>query len=72
MNYVKRKGSNAGKVSVSCFNELQEVFLADIKAEVLMNDIPKDLIFNYRIKQLYSYRIGGNFRGMKISLKAEK
>ena len=54
MNYVKRKGSNVGKVSVSCFNELQEVFLVDIKAEVLMNDIPKDLIFNYRIKQLYS------------------
>ena len=47
MNYVKRKGSNAGKVSVSCFNKLQEVFLADIKAEVLMNDIPKDLIFNW-------------------------
>ena len=47
MNFVKRKGSNAGKVSVSCFNKLQEVFLADIKAEALMNDIPKDLIFNW-------------------------
>ena len=40
------------QMQVKChFNELQEVFLADIKAEVLMNDIPKDLIFN---KQLYS------------------
>ena len=47
MNYVKRKGSNVGKVSVSCFNELQDVFLRDIQAEVVMNDIPKDLIFNW-------------------------
>lgn len=47
MNYVKRKGSNAGKVSVSCFNELRDVFLSDIQAEVVMNDIPKDLILNW-------------------------
>ena len=40
MGYVKRKGSNAGKVTVSHFQELQEVFLADIKAEVLSNDVP--------------------------------
>ena len=47
MGYVKRKGSNAGKVTVSQFKELQEEFLADIKAEVVMNDIPNDLIFNW-------------------------
>ena len=47
MNYVKRKGSNAGKVSISCFSELRDVFLRDIQAEVVMNDIPKDLIFNW-------------------------
>ena len=47
MGYVKRKGSNAGKITVSQFNEIQEEFLADIKAEVVMNDIPNDLIFNW-------------------------
>ena len=47
MNSVKQKGSNAGKVSVSCFCELRDVFLSDIQAEVVMNDIPKDLILNW-------------------------
>lgn len=47
MGYVKRKCSNAGKVSVSRFKEVQEDFLADIKAEVVMNEIPHDLIFNW-------------------------
>ena len=47
MGYVKRKASNAGKVSVAQFQEVKEVFLADIAAEVLMNDIPDDLIFNW-------------------------
>ena len=47
MNYVKGKGSNAGKVSVSCFDELRDIFLSDVQAEVVMNDIPKDLIFNW-------------------------
>ena len=39
MGYVKRKCSNAGKISVAHFEEVQEVFLAYIKAEVLMNEI---------------------------------
>ena len=30
MHYVKCKCSNAGKVSISCFDELKEVFLADV------------------------------------------
>ena len=47
MGYVKRKGSNAGKVSQPHLEELREIFLADIQAEVLMNDIPPDLIFNW-------------------------
>ena len=29
------------------FEELKEEFLADVKAKVLMNDIPKELIFNW-------------------------
>ena len=47
MNYVGRKCSNAGKITQSCFVELKDVFLADIKTEVLMNDIPSDLIINW-------------------------
>ena len=47
MGYVKRKGSNAGKVTVTQFEELKEEFLADVKVEVLMNDIHKEMIFNW-------------------------
>ena len=47
MGYVKRKCSNAGKVSLPQFEELQQVFLADIQAEVVINEIPEDLIFNW-------------------------
>ena len=46
MGYVKRKYSNAGKVSVEYFEEVKEEFLAVVKAEVLMHDIPIDLVFN--------------------------
>lgn len=43
MGYVKRKSTNAGKVTVARFLEVQEEF---IKAEVLMNEVHPDLIFN--------------------------
>lgn len=47
MGYVKRKGSNARKVAVAHFEELKEAYPADIKAEVVMNDIHKELVFNW-------------------------
>ena len=47
MKYVKWKCSNAGKVSLPNFKVIQEVFLADLAAEVLMNDIPDELIINW-------------------------
>jgi len=47
MNYVKSKGSNAGKISALSFNEYRDVLLADVQAEVVMRNIPKDLIFNW-------------------------
>ena len=47
MGYRKRKGTNAGKISLTHFEEVKEYFLADIKAEVLMNDIPDELIINW-------------------------
>ena len=47
MGYVKRKGSNADKVEVSKLKELRDVYIADIVAEVIMNDIHPDMIFNW-------------------------
>lgn len=47
MHFVKCKCSNAGKVSVAHFEEVRDVFLADIRAEILMNEIPDALIFNW-------------------------
>ena len=46
MGYVKRKCSNAGRVSLPP-TQIQENFLADIQAEVPMNEVPPDLIFNW-------------------------
>ena len=47
IGFVKRKVSNAGKVLVAEFEELKEQFIADIASEVIMNDIPPDLIINW-------------------------
>ena len=47
MGYVKQKCSNAGKISPTHFAEIKEVFLADIQAVVLMNEIPDELIVNW-------------------------
>ena len=45
MGYVKRKCSNAGKISLVTFEEIRDEFLADINAEAVMNEIPNELIF---------------------------
>ena len=47
MSFVERKSSNAGKLLPIEFNLPKEHFLNDICAEVIMNDIPEDLIFNW-------------------------
>ena len=47
MNFVKRKCSNTGKMIPSKFASLKENFINDICAEVLMNGIPDNLIFNW-------------------------
>ena len=47
MGYVKRKGSNAGKLVVPHFGKLTKEFLAGLKAEVVMNDIHKELTSNW-------------------------
>ena len=36
-----------GKISPTQFAEIQEIFLADITAQVLINDIPDELIINW-------------------------
>ena len=38
MGYVKRKCFNAGKISLPHFKQIQENFLADIQAKVVMNE----------------------------------
>ena len=47
MGYVKRKCSNAGKVSPAHFAEIKEVLLADVQDLVLMNEILDDSIVNW-------------------------
>ena len=73
MGYHKRKGTNAGKISVSHFEEVKEHFLADIRAEVLMNDIPDELIINWDQTLLHIIPTGNwtmNKAGEKIILIA--
>lgn len=47
MGYVKRKCSTSGKIPMVQFEELKEVFLADFAAEVVMKEIPNELILNW-------------------------
>ena len=47
MGYMKRKCSTAGKTTISEFDEIKKVFLADVAAIVVMQNIPSDLIFNW-------------------------
>jgi len=47
MNFVNRKSSNAGKMLPAEFKLQKEGFLNDICAEIIMIDIPEDLIFNW-------------------------
>ena len=47
MGFSKRKGTNAGKITVAHFEEVKECFMADIQAEVIMNEIPDDLTVNW-------------------------
>ena len=47
MGYVKQKCSTSGKIPMVQFEELKEVFLADLAAEVVVKEIPKELILNW-------------------------
>ena len=47
MGFVKRKCSISGKISLARFDESKDIFLADVAAEVLFNDIPGSLIINW-------------------------
>ena len=46
MGYVKQKCSTSDKIPMVQFEELKEVFLANLVEEVVMNEIPKELILN--------------------------
>ena len=47
MGYVKRKCTTSGKLPTRLFDESKEIFLADIAAEIVMNEVPKELIINW-------------------------
>ena len=47
MGFVKTKISNAGKVLPAEYVELKEQFLANIAAEIILNDIPAYLVINW-------------------------
>lgn len=47
MGLVKRKASNVGKIFVSEFEVMKQQFLADIAAEVIMNEVPHALVINW-------------------------
>ena len=47
MGYVKRKANSKVKVTMSNFEELKANFLSDVKAVVLMEEIPPPLILNW-------------------------
>lgn len=47
MGYLKQKCSTSGKIPLVQFEELKEIFLADVAAEVLMNEISGELIINW-------------------------
>ena len=58
MNFVKRKSFNAGKLLPVEFNLQKEHFLYDICAEVIMNDIPEDLIYNWDQTSIHLVPVG--------------
>ena len=62
MGYVKRKASTSGKIPQSRYGELREVFLVDIAAEVIMKDIPRELIFNWSLNNPYRQLDNGKGR----------
>lgn len=47
MGFVKRRCSTSGKISLAQFDESKDIFLADVAAEILFNDIPESLIINW-------------------------
>ena len=47
MGFVKRKCSTSAKLPVSEFEKRKEQYLSDIRAEVIMNDIPPCLVINW-------------------------
>ena len=47
MGYVKRKCLTTRKITILEFDEVKQVFLTDVSAEVVIKDIPYDLVFNW-------------------------
>jgi len=46
MKFVKRKATTKKSATVSNFDEIKDNFLMDIKAVVIMEEVPNDMILN--------------------------
>ena len=48
MGFVKRKCSTSvGKISLADYEEVKDVFIADVATELLFRDIPKEFVLNW-------------------------
>ena len=52
MNFTKRRANSKSKVLPSNFSEIKEQFLLDVKAIVVMEEIPKELLINWDQKAI--------------------
>lgn len=48
MGFVKRRGCSKGKVSAENFQVVKEQFLFDVKVIIEMEDIPTNLVINWK------------------------
>lgn len=53
MGYVRQKCSTAAKTTIAEFDVVEEVFPADVVVEVVMRDIPNDLVLNWAFSYAY-------------------
>ena len=66
MGYVKRKCTTSGKLPPRLFDESKEIFLADIAAEVVLNEVPKELIINWDQDYQLSPPVTGRWRSEEL------
>ena len=56
---MKRKGSTSAKLPVAEYEKRKEKYLADIRAVVVMNDIPPCLVINWDQTAIHLVPVSG-------------